>query len=427
MAEGRLPGSRPAARNPVLLALVGLICIAGGIALVRWQSFLFGSPEPPVAVTAPMPVPSAASLPPTRPPLRATRGTAVAPPGENAPVAGAALRRPVGNPPAPATAPPPASGADSSTQNAPAAPAATGPASVPAAPFTRPVPSTHAGPSSAPALPGQAPAPSFDIVRVDPSGNAVIAGRAPAGSTVTVTSGGTVIGTGRSDPEGQWVITPDRPLSAGGRTLALSASLPNGRTIAGSEQVVVVVPHQNAAPAMAFLDHPGRPRLIEAPTPASGGTTSFGLDLIQYGIRDSVSLAGHAPPGSALRIYLDNRLLGDVRADASGHWSLVLDRAVAPGMHQVRLDRLSPAGKVTARLAVPFDRAALAIPPGASEVTVVQPGQCLWLIAQHVYGSGVRYTLIVQANRSQIRNPNLIYPGQVFTLPAPGSATGGHG
>ncbi|MDE0941760.1 MAG: LysM peptidoglycan-binding domain-containing protein, partial [Alphaproteobacteria bacterium] len=41
----------------------------------------------------------------------------------------------------------------------------------------------------------------------------------------------------------------------------------------------------------------------------------------------------------------------------------------------------------------------------------------LWRIARRVYGSGVRYTVIYQANDSQIRDPDLIFPGQVFNLP----------
>jgi nucleoid-associated protein YgaU len=49
------------------------------------------------------------------------------------------------------------------------------------------------------------------------------------------------------------------------------------------------------------------------------------------------------------------------------------------------------------------------------------------VIAEHVYGAGVRYTLVFQANHDQIRNPNLIYPGQVLTLPSPPSAAEHHG
>ena len=49
--------------------------------------------------------------------------------------------------------------------------------------------------------------------------------------------------------------------------------------------------------------------------------------------------------------------------------------------------------------------------------TVVS-GDCLWNIAKKFYGSGSQYTKIYDANRGVIGgNPNLIYPGQVLTIP----------
>ncbi|HKQ94631.1 MAG TPA: LysM peptidoglycan-binding domain-containing protein, partial [Aestuariivirgaceae bacterium] len=48
---------------------------------------------------------------------------------------------------------------------------------------------------------------------------------------------------------------------------------------------------------------------------------------------------------------------------------------------------------------------------------VIQPGNNLWRISRVIYGQGVRYTIIYQANKDQIRNPHLIYPGQIFATP----------
>lgn len=47
----------------------------------------------------------------------------------------------------------------------------------------------------------------------------------------------------------------------------------------------------------------------------------------------------------------------------------------------------------------------------------VKSGDCLWNIAKKYYGNGSQYTKIYNANRDKIKNPNLIYPGQVFTIP----------
>jgi nucleoid-associated protein YgaU len=48
---------------------------------------------------------------------------------------------------------------------------------------------------------------------------------------------------------------------------------------------------------------------------------------------------------------------------------------------------------------------------------IVSKGDNLWRISQRTYGKGVRYTVIYGANQEQIRNPDLIYPGQIFVLP----------
>ena len=64
----------------------------------------------------------------------------------------------------------------------------------------------------------------------------------------------------------------------------------------------------------------------------------------------------------------------------------------------------------------PMEREALASLPGK---VVVQPGNSLWRISRRLYGRGVLYTVIYEANKEQIADPDLIYPGQVFKTPAP--------
>jgi nucleoid-associated protein YgaU len=49
----------------------------------------------------------------------------------------------------------------------------------------------------------------------------------------------------------------------------------------------------------------------------------------------------------------------------------------------------------------------------------VQPGLTLWAIAQDQFGDGILYLQVYAANKDRIRDPDLIYPGQVFTLPEP--------
>ena len=116
-----------------------------------------------------------------------------------------------------------------------------------------------------------------------------------------------------------------------------------------------------------------------------------------------VVIGGRAAPGKEVRAYLDNGLMGTTRADSSGRWHITPDKHVLPGLHTLRIDEVDDAGKVLARVESPFSRAEPLSIGAGDQVVVVQPGNNLWLIATRTYGSGPRYTVIYQANKSQIR------------------------
>lgn len=84
-----------------------------------------------------------------------------------------------------------------------------------------------AAPSPAPAEEAVEP-PSFDIVRVEPSGDTVMAGRAAPGSEVEVLDGDETIGTTTAGPTGEWVLVPEDPLGPGSHELSLRATSPAG-------------------------------------------------------------------------------------------------------------------------------------------------------------------------------------------------------
>lgn len=109
-------------------------------------------------------------------------------------------------------------------------------------------------------------APSFDVVRVGPQGNAVLAGRAEPGATVVVTDGDATLGQTRADDRGEWVLTPGSPLAPGGRELNLSARTAAGLDVKGGDTVLLAVPAPVAAPSpvVALLVPPaGAPRVLQ--------------------------------------------------------------------------------------------------------------------------------------------------------------------
>ncbi len=270
-------------------------------------------------------------------------------------------------------------------------------------------------------------APSFDIVRVGPQGQAVLAGRAEPGATVAVTDNNTLLGQAQADARGEWVLTPDAPLTPGSRELSLSAQSADGLGVKSLDTVLLAVPPPAAVPGpvMALLVPPvGAPRALQgAPdTTVKPGNTRLGLDAVDYDDHGAIRFAGTAPPGAPVRVYVDNAAAGDATADALGRWKLTPQDVVTAGVHRLRVDQLTAAGRVSARVELPFQRTAVAMAELAGGRVVVQPGQNLWRLARHAYGAGVRYTVIYLANRDQIRDPRLIYPGQAFAVP-PAAAT----
>jgi nucleoid-associated protein YgaU len=135
-------------------------------------------------------------------------------------------------------------------------------------------------------------------------------------------------------------------------------------------------------------------------------------------------LSGHTLPGSDLIIYLDNASLGAAKADQNGRWTFVPDSKAPSGDHEVRVDMVDGAGKVQARVKVPFAQPDFSQVKLTDDTVIVQPGNSLWRIARKTYGHGIQYTVIYEANKDRIGDPNLIYPGQIFTLPKDKSSGG---
>ena len=391
----------------------------------------------PPAILAPTPAtqPSAAS--PAQPsrtaadvstaPAQTSVAPAPAPPALQPPAAqtaDAAPVRPATEPaPARATEPPPAQTAAQPSAKAPEA-----------APVVSPAPPAVASlpPATAPLV--KTTGPSFDVVRVAADGNAVIAGRAQPGAVVVVLDGDTEIARVTADARGEWVALPARPLASGTRELSLLARTADDPAGLRSDRVVVVVVPERQ-PAVASRGSPSGAVAVAVPRDGEAGTPSrllqvpsaeprgapplpVTVETVDYDSTGEVVLSGRAPAGSAILLYLDGVPIGRTEGDANGRWTMRPQSPVSPGVYTLRVDQITGDGRVAQRIEIPFARAE---PPrdaaAASERVVVQPGNSLWRIARRVYGAGVRYTVIYQANRDMIRDPDLIYPGQIFVLP----------
>jgi nucleoid-associated protein YgaU len=307
-------------------------------------------------------------------------------------------------------------------------------AAPPAASTAPPAPASPAAtPQAAP--PPAVAVPTFDIARISPDGRAVVAGRANPGAKIVLLDGGKEIARSEADARGEWVvIAQDPPLSPGQHELRVVQHI-EGRAPVTSEQVVVaVVPEQptaSATPPGAAAKPPreetlvmiappggGPARLVQAPSaagvPRSG---DLAMSTLDYDDAGHVTVTGQATPGVVVRVYINDKMVAEGAAGSDGHWKLQPPVPIGPGKHTLRLDRLASDGKPMARLELPFER--VVVPPGTKDTRrlVVVRGDNLWNIARAHYGTGFHHTVIYGANKEQIINPDLIYPGQVFSLP----------
>ena len=410
------------------------------------------APEPtPEPAPVPQPAPAPHSAPaPSEPVQQATGGTE-SPPAEVAIPATQAESAQPAESAAPVTQAAPAEPVQQAEVDTQTVPTDAAPAVDSAAPAAQAAPAAPVPESVAP--PPVEIAPSLDLVRVDAEGRALVAGRAEPGARVTLRLDGQDISSVTADRAGNFVammrIDPsDRP-----RVLSLEAVGASGVPQAGDETAMIApfsapvpqvaeapvttpatapataqttaendAPEPAAAPAIVLAGNDGL-RVVQTADAEAAAPTDTQLDVISYDAEGAVTLAGRGPVASALRVTLDDQVIERGGTDASGQWSLDLSD-VAPGTYALRIEHLDAAGQVIGALETPFlredparirDNPMLA-DPGSSVITV-QRGFTLWGIARANFGSGILYVQIFQENRDAIRDPDLIYPGQIFALP----------
>ncbi|WP_229166256.1 LysM peptidoglycan-binding domain-containing protein [Bradyrhizobium altum] len=305
-----------------------------------------------------------------------------------------------------------------------------------------------AGPSP---TPGGNAVPEFDVVSIEPTGETVVAGRALPGATVELLRNGEVHDRAVADKSGQFVMVP-RPLPPGNYDLTLRITH-DGKPVTSKQSVAVALDAAASERPMVALMAPDKAiRVLSQPAAATHGKVA--VEAVETEPGGKLHVSAQATPGANVRLYLNDSLITSATADAAGHLSVTINKGVTTGDYRIRLDDVDPgSGKVRARAEVPFNvpdtTTTASIPaPAASSgrtdgttpqlaaattaalsspsavivpkitTTTVARGDSLWRISQRALGAGQRYAVIYRANSQQIRNPNLIYPGQVFVLPA---------
>ncbi len=327
--------------------------------------------------------------------------------------------------PAPAAEPAPAEAApaEPSEGQAPAADPAPAAEPAPAAPAADAAPAEAAPAEAAPAEPSEAQAPAaepapaaeriaptLDVVRIEPDGAATIAGAAEAGARVSLRIDGAEAAFAISDGAGAYTSLFTLAPSDKPRVLTVLSKATDGVEVEGTDKVVL--DPTTAGAALTVTD--AGVAVVDA-----ADIANITIDTVTYD-GDLIRIGGRGAAGAVVRLYVDNVDTASAPIMANGSFNADL-AGVSAGDHTLRADQLDASGKVTSRYEMQITKAAPeALAAAAPEPVVVQiaTGATLWAIAEATLGDGLLYIQVYEANKDKIKDPNLIYPGQVFTIPS---------
>ncbi|MAH78433.1 MAG: hypothetical protein CMP41_00690 [Rickettsiales bacterium] len=258
---------------------------------------------------------------------------------------------------------------------------------------------------------------SFDIVRINRSGDVVIAGRSKPNERIKLFDGEMKLANIVADANGEWVWTSETPLKHGTKRLFLEYIDENGK-LYRSEQAIVIFLDKNKSQ---------EPLIVKSYTKGNKNSSLLNLepidegivlDLVEYSPKGNLLLSGRSEVNSELTFFIDNNVLGTVKSDEDGFWNFYSQDDITFGEFELRIDLASKNNGsfslITSVFKEKLDKLVDASKKGSF---VVQPGNSLWRIARRTMGGGIFYTEIYKNNLSQIKDPDLIFPGQIFEIP----------
>ena len=259
--------------------------------------------------------------------------------------------------------------------------------------------------------------PTFDIVRISKTGDIVMAGKSEPNETVELLDGEEIIAEVISDGNGEWVWVSRFPVESGIKKFKLQyKNNLNSSSISDQTVIVLVDNESNIIPKVARvlssdvenIDMLNLKKINDAIT----------LDFLSYSPSGLIILSGRTVSNTEIEILKSAEILGKTKSNENGAWKFIIKKS------DYSNEEVSIKTKINGEtLILTYNQAEI---KKRFENTnfqfyddriIVQKGNSLWRIARKTLGGGLFYTEIYKNNLAKIKNPNLIYPGQVFNIP----------
>ena len=255
---------------------------------------------------------------------------------------------------------------------------------------------------------------SFDIIRITKNGDAVLAGRSLPGIRFGLYDKNTKMAEISSDANGEWVWTSQEALIPGAKEFSLKYQDKNGKQHT-SEQSIVVFIEENKVNEPFVLKSDKKGNSNSLILNLGDLTDDFSLDLVEYSPKGKLMLSGRSKMSSKISLFLNDNFIGESLPDSNGSWTFLSKDSYEYKKTNLRLEvSTNIADSKKSFITDIFDHD---LDKLKGKSLIVQPGNSLWRISRSILGGGILYTEIFKNNIEIIKNPDLIYPGQVLKIP----------
>ena len=245
------------------------------------------------------------------------------------------------------------------------------------------------------------PAVTIDTISYSSNGDVILGGRGQAGNFVRIYLDNQSIATSKISANGYWTLELS-DIEPGIYTLRVDELNATGDVVSRAETPFKREAAEELAELMAPETEPEEPS-VEVPS---------------QNVAEAQSAQADAPSSDAPETAAET--VADTGSDTAPDTSVTqVEVTVQAEVAELNpQDEQSSDGETVATEAQPADTASvLRTPSQKFRVRTVQPGSTLWAIAKESYGAGIEYFKVFEANKERIRDPDLIYPGQVFEIP----------
>ena len=274
----------------------------------------------------------------------------------------------------------------------------------------------------------------LEVVRVKPDGSLVIAGKGIPTSKIEIISNSEVIAVTKSDNIGDFVAVPEKQLKAGEYFLSFRQTTRDNNVVIAKKSVAInVTGNQDEIPIVAIVDGQGKlgARVIQAPgLGKKKNTNKEGEKANKKLVKEpQIKILAITHETKIGQLVLSGIAYNGVQVNAgftgketsstkiiNGEWTLSIPGKLIAGKQKVFAVLLGKNGKVLSKNDVVINGKSIENANGKTLI-IVQKGDALWNIAYQRLGLGNRYIDIVELNKDKIKNPDLIYPKQLFIIP----------